>query len=111
MEGVDWSAILAILAGLAGAVIGGLFMVGKNKADAKRSDQEGEATLSKVTIEWAKELRSSLETQIHNLNADYERKFTAMSLRIAALEAHNAMLMDQLEAAGLNPVPLPRRDD
>ena len=111
MEGLDWNSFIPLFAGIVGSLIGALFMRRKNDADAKKSHQEGDATLSKVTIEWAKELRSSLEGRIDGLNKEYGKKFTEMSARIEALETHNALLVGQLQAAGLSPVPLPRRSD
>jgi hypothetical protein len=123
----DWAqSLLTFLSGSAVvAIIGAISLRGKNIADAKRADCEGEATLSQATLAWAREVRESLNAQIAKVSSDYDLqirnlnlKLDAMAGRITVLETENrlyreytSMLITQIKGAGLVPVPQPPHPD
>lgn len=110
----DWNAVLTFIGGVIVTIIGATASRPLRKAQAKSSDREGEASLAHATMEWAKHLEETLSGQIAKLEADYAKRFSDMSDRMASLETendvyrrHNGLLTGQLVEAGIAPAVMP----
>lgn len=110
----DLGAILTFAGVILTTIITTLAVRGKNSSEARKNDAEGEASLSKATMDFANQIKKNLEDQIASMRVDNDRKLDNLRERVISLEAenriyrmHNAMLIEQLVGAGIRPVDPP----